>query len=29
MCQRVLRGIEVDDETLATQLMIEKVPGSD
>ena len=29
MCQRVLRGIEVNDETLATQLMIEKGPGSD
>jgi trimethylamine--corrinoid protein Co-methyltransferase len=29
MCQRVLRGIEVDDDTLATQLMIEKGPGSD
>jgi trimethylamine--corrinoid protein Co-methyltransferase len=29
MCQRVLRGIEVSDETLATDLMIEKGPGSD
>ncbi len=29
MCQRVLRGIEVNDETLATDLMIEKGPGSD
>jgi trimethylamine--corrinoid protein Co-methyltransferase len=29
MCQRVLRGIEVDDDTLATDLMIEKGPGSD
>ncbi len=29
MCQRVLRGIEVDDETLATDLMIAKGPGSD
>jgi trimethylamine--corrinoid protein Co-methyltransferase len=29
MCQRVLRGIEVDDDTLATELMIEKGPGSD
>jgi len=29
MCQRVLRGIEVTDETLATDLMIEKGPGSD
>jgi trimethylamine--corrinoid protein Co-methyltransferase len=27
MCQRVLRGIEVDDETLAVELMIEKGPG--
>jgi len=26
MCQRVLRGIEVNDETLATDLMIEKGP---
>jgi trimethylamine--corrinoid protein Co-methyltransferase len=29
MCTRVLRGIEVSDETLATDLMIEKGPGSD
>jgi len=29
MCQRVLRGIEVNDETLATELMIEKGPGRD
>jgi trimethylamine--corrinoid protein Co-methyltransferase len=29
MCQRVLRGIEVSDETLATDLMIEKGPGAD
>ena len=29
MCQRVLRGIEVNDETLATDLMIEKGPGED
>jgi trimethylamine--corrinoid protein Co-methyltransferase len=29
MCQRVLRGIEVDDDTLATDLMIEKGPGTD
>jgi trimethylamine--corrinoid protein Co-methyltransferase len=29
MCQRVLRGIEVNDETLATDLMIEKGPGGD
>jgi trimethylamine--corrinoid protein Co-methyltransferase len=29
MCQRVLRGIEVNDETLATELMIEKGPGGD
>ncbi len=27
MCQRVLRGIEVNDETLATDLIIEKGPG--
>jgi trimethylamine--corrinoid protein Co-methyltransferase len=27
MCQRVLRGIEVDDESLAMELMIEKGPG--
>jgi len=27
MCQRVLRGIEVNDDTLATDLMIEKGPG--
>jgi trimethylamine--corrinoid protein Co-methyltransferase len=29
MCQRVLRGIEVDDETLAVDLMKEKGPGGD
>jgi len=29
MCQRVLRGIEVNDETLATELMIKKGPGQD
>jgi len=29
MCQRVLRGITVNDETLAADLMIEKGPGSD
>ena len=29
MCQRVLRGIEVNDETLATELMLEKGPGQD
>ena len=29
MCQRVLRGIEVNDETLATDLMIDKGPGKD
>jgi trimethylamine--corrinoid protein Co-methyltransferase len=29
MCQRVLRGIEVTDETLAADLMIEKGPGGD
>jgi trimethylamine---corrinoid protein Co-methyltransferase len=29
MCQRVLRGIEVTDDTLATDLMIEKGPGND
>ncbi len=29
MCQRVLRGIEVNDETLAPELMIEKGPGQD
>ena len=29
MCQRVLRGIEVNDETLATDLLIEKGPGGD
>lgn len=29
MCQRVLRGIEVTDETLATELMIEKGPATD
>lgn len=29
MCQRVLRGIEVNDATLAADLMIEKGPGKD
>jgi trimethylamine--corrinoid protein Co-methyltransferase len=29
MCQRVLRGIEVNDETLATDLIIEKGPAKD
>lgn len=29
MCQRVLRGIEVNNDTLATDLMIEKGPGKD
>ena len=29
MCQRVLRGIEVTDETLAVDLMIEKGPAQD
>jgi len=29
MCQRVLRGIEVNRETLAIDLMIEKGPGKD
>ena len=29
MCQRVLRGIEVNDDTLAADLMIEKGPGKD
>ena len=29
MCQRVLRGIEVNDETLATDLMVEKGPAGD
>jgi trimethylamine--corrinoid protein Co-methyltransferase len=29
MCQRVLRGIEVNDEMLATDLIIEKGPGAD
>lgn len=29
MCQRVLKGIEVNDDTLATDLMIEKGPGTD
>ena len=29
MCQRVLRGIEVNDDTLATELLIEKGPGKD
>ena len=29
MCQRVLRGIEVNDDTLATDLIMEKGPGQD
>jgi trimethylamine--corrinoid protein Co-methyltransferase len=29
MCQRVLTGIEVNDETLAKDLMIDKGPGQD
>ena len=29
MCQRVLRGIEVDDEKLALELLIEKGPAQD
>jgi trimethylamine--corrinoid protein Co-methyltransferase len=29
MCQRVLRGIEVDDERLGTDLIIEKGPAQD
>jgi len=29
MCQRVLRSIEVNDDTLATELLIEKGPGQD
>jgi trimethylamine--corrinoid protein Co-methyltransferase len=29
MCQRVLGGIEVNDNTLATELIIEKGPGKD
>ena len=29
MCRRVLRGIEVNDETLATDLIIQKGPGGD
>ncbi len=29
MCQRVLRGIEVDDETLGTELIVSKGPGQD
>jgi len=29
MCQRVLRGIEVNDDTLAMDLLIEKGPGED
>jgi trimethylamine--corrinoid protein Co-methyltransferase len=29
MCQRVLRGIEINDETLALDLMIEKGPARD
>lgn len=28
MCQRVLRGIEVNDDTLATDLIVEKGPGA-
>jgi trimethylamine---corrinoid protein Co-methyltransferase len=29
MCQRVLRGIQVNDETLATEMLIEKGPAED
>ncbi len=29
MCQRVLRGIEVDDDTLGLDLLLEKGPGKD
>jgi trimethylamine--corrinoid protein Co-methyltransferase len=29
MCQRVLRGIEVDEETLGTEMIIAKGPGTD
>jgi trimethylamine--corrinoid protein Co-methyltransferase len=29
MCQRVLRGIEVNDDKLAKELIIEKGPGED
>ncbi len=29
MCQRVLRGIEVDDETLGTEMLVRKGPGED
>jgi len=29
MCQRVLRGIEVTDETLGTEMILRKGPGSD
>ncbi|MFC1739326.1 trimethylamine methyltransferase family protein [Planctomycetota bacterium] len=29
MCQRVLKGIEVSDDTLAVDLMVEKGPGKD
>jgi len=29
MCQRVLRGIEVDEDSLALDLMLEKGPGED
>jgi trimethylamine--corrinoid protein Co-methyltransferase len=29
MCQRVLAGIEVNDETLAAELLIAKGPGQD
>ena len=29
MCQRVLRGVEVNDDTLGTEMMIRKGPGED
>ena len=29
MCQRVLRGIEVNDDTLGTELLVNKGPGQD
>jgi len=29
MCQRVLRGIEVNDDTLAVELIVDKGPGED
>jgi trimethylamine--corrinoid protein Co-methyltransferase len=29
MCQRVLRGIEVDDDTLGLEMMVRKGPGQD